>query len=294
MNWALAKQRDWRIILRIEDLDTPRVKDNADKQAIEMLKWLGIGWDEGPYYQLADLSAYREVLERLAEAGEIYRCKATRKDIKDAQSAPHGDEHELRYPRLNRPADGVVQKFDFSDDGSYAWRIKVGDDAIVFEDEYAGKQSINIDAITGDFVVASKAGLPAYQLAVVVDDHRQGVTHVVRGNDLISSAARQMWIYEKLGYEPLPKYIHLPLIIGEDGRRLAKRHGDTRLVSYKHEGVRAEKIIGLVAKWCGMTGEECVEMSGAEFAQGLELRKIPKADTVFTAAEQEWLVRGCG
>lgn len=287
VNWAIARQRGWRIILRIEDLDTPRVKDNADIQAIEMLKWLGMDWDEGPFYQLDDLSPYRNALKYLADEAQIYQCPATRSEIRDAQSAPHGDQHELRYPGLYRPPAGTVQPFAFSEDDSFAWRVRVEDEPIAFEDEYAGEQSHNIDQITGDFIVASKAGLPSYQLAVVVDDHRQGVTHVVRGADLLSSAARQLWLYRLLNYDPKPNYVHLPLIIGQDGRRLAKRHGDTRLVHYRDSGIRPERIIGLIGKWCGFGERE--ELTAEAFKNQLELAKIPNHETTFTEDDEQWL-----
>lgn len=298
VNWALARQRGWEIVLRIEDLDGPRIKAGADRDAIEMLRWLGIDWDEGPTYQLADLSRYRAALEQLSNAGLIYPCRCTRSEVASAQSAPHGN-GEMRYPGTCRPTDcrvrppggtecakGTNQPWDT------CWRMIAPDGPMTFRDGFAGERSINVQQTVGDFVVATKAGLPAYQLAVVVDDAAQRVTHIVRGDDLLNSTPRQMLLYDALGFSPRPSYIHLPLVIGEDGRRLAKRHGDTRLAEYRRRGVRPERVIGLLAEWCGMA--ERREMDAAEFARGFDVNKMPHGPVTFTGADDRWLMEGGG
>ena len=253
LNWALARQRGQRVLLRIEDLDGPRIKRGTDRLAMDTLAWLGIDWDEGPIYQSSDLEPYRQALEGLRERGLIYPCDATRKEIEAAQSAPHRDEHELRYPGTNRPE--AVQSLEelpplLSED-EHAWRVIVSEGSIDFVDELHGQQAIDVQQQVGDFVVASKAGMPAYQLAVVVDDARQGVTDVVRGDDLLNSTARQVLLQRLLGLGEPPRYCHVPLVVGEDGRRLAKRHGDTRLAKYRESGVAPERVVGLLAKWSG-------------------------------------------
>ena len=292
INWALARQRGWRILLRIEDLDGPRIKRGADQQAIQVLEWLGIDWDAGPFYQLADLSPYEAALQRLAETGATYPCLCTRSEIAEAQSAPHGAS-EPRYPGTCRPERGLSSEPQVSSRESQAcrcWRMIVPDRAVGFADEFAGKQSINVQQTVGDFVVGTKAGLPAYQLAVVVDDARQGVTHIVRGDDLLASTPRQLLLYEALDLHPRPVYIHVPLVIGEDGRRLAKRHGDTRLTSYRERGVAAERIIGLLAQWCGLGPRR--EMNASEFAERFELDRLPRNAAVFCPRDEQWLLHG--
>jgi glutamyl-tRNA synthetase len=192
---------------------------------------------------------------------------------------------------------------------------------VEFDDEFKGPQSIDPSASVGDFVVWTRRGQPSYQLAVVVDDARQGVTHVVRGDDLLDSAARQLVLYRALSephaeawgpvapatgsadlsephtksWGPVapatgsaePSYLHLPLVRGSDGKRLAKRHGDTRLDSYRAAGVPAERIVGLVASWCGLGPPR--PMTAAEFAAGLRLDKVPPHDIVFTREHHAWL-----
>ena len=289
VNWALARQRGWQIVLRIEDLDGPRIKAGATEQAISLLEWLGLDWDEGPFFQLHDQSAYQAALKQLAEMGAIYPCRCTRKQLEAASlSAPHGHEHDLRYPGNCRPPE--VEPVDQTLLGAegVAWRIRVSDPPTVFEDAFAGNQEFNIQQTVGDFLVATKAGLTSYQLAVVVDDARQGVDQVVRGDDLLASTPRQMLLYERLQLGPPPTYTHLPLVIGKDGRRLAKRHGDSRLTHYCEQGVSTERVIGLLAEWCGLGPRR--EMPTGEFLDQFELQEISPEPIVFTAADDAWLL----
>ncbi|MHB1156319.1 MAG: tRNA glutamyl-Q(34) synthetase GluQRS [Phycisphaerales bacterium] len=319
INWTLARQRGWKIALRIDDLDSPRVKRGADQQAIADLRWLGIDWDSGPTYQLAELPRYRAALEQLANRGLIYPCRCTRGEIAAARSAPHGDEHELRYPGTCRPAEGAVhtpsplqgegwgegRSLECGESNAHpphptspplggeeqSWRVIVPDEPIAFDDAVHGRVETNVQQVVGDFVVATKQGLPAYQLAVVIDDALAGVTQVVRGDDLLGSTARQLLLYRLLERGPTPAYCHLPLVIGEDGRRLAKRHGDTRLSYYRRLGVPPERIIGLLAGW-SMPMTERRGMTAEEFAARFDLSKLPRQPVVFTAADDQWLREG--
>jgi glutamyl-tRNA synthetase len=292
-NWALARRRRWEIVLRIEDLDGPRLKAGAAAEAIDVLQWLGLDWDEGPHYQRGDLSPYRAALERLAAQGDIYPCRCTRRDIEAAAlSAPHGDEHELRYPGTCRPAEREPVSPEQLDDPGVAWRLRVPEGTTAFVDEFAGRHEHDMQATSGDFLVATKEGLPSYQLAVVVDDARQEVDRVVRGDDLLGSTHRQLLLQERLRLKPPPQYFHLPLVVGEDGRRLAKRHGDSRISHYRAQGVSAERIIGLLAEWCGVGRRQ--ELSAAAFLRDFQLERVPSTPVVFAAADDAWLVGGVG
>lgn len=295
VNWALAKQRGWKIVLRIEDLDGPRIKGEADKLAIDLLAWLGMDWDEGPHYQAQDLTPYHAALCKLLEHRAIYPCTCTRKDLQEAQSAPHDNGHELRYPGTCRPAENDSCDLGCDDilrDSHQAWRVIVPEGDITFEDQLHGPQSIDVHQQVGDFIVASKAGLPAYQLAVVIDDARQCVTQVVRGDDLIRSTARQLLLYRLLGLQPEPTYTHLPLVLGQDGRRLAKRHGDTRLDTYRQRGVRPERLVGLLAFWSGITTDR-TEMETHTFAQAFDPGKLGLEPVTFTKEDEAWLLADC-
>ncbi len=291
INWALARQNGWRIVLRIEDIDTPRTKPGADAEIIAILEWLGLNWDDGPYYQLQNLEPCRNALDTLIGKDLVYPCACTRKDIEQAGSAPHRDDHELRYPGTCR--DRHI-KIDRHSDQKSAWRLKVPDEDLTFIDEVRGVQTFNVQQQVGDFVVATKAGLPAYQLAVVVDDARQHINHIVRGDDLISSTARQLWLYRMLELEgdpqhhAIPRYWHLPLVCGPDGRRLAKRHGDTRIDQYRRRGVAPERIIGLIAYWSGAVPSR-TDMTAKEFVSSFDITKLPMHPITYSATDESRL-----
>jgi glutamyl-tRNA synthetase len=293
VNWALARQQGWKVLMRIDDLDGPRVKAEADRQALGDLAWLGLEWDGPPTWQRADTAPYDAALAALQRRGLIYPCNCTRSQIKQAVSAPHGDEHELRYPGTCRPKPPmpqatVPQSKIKTQESKMALRLLVPDEDVHFQDELCGPQRVNVQQQVGDFVVATKIGLPAYQLAVVVDDARQNVTEVVRGDDLLRSSARQALLYRLLELDPLPRYWHLPLVLGPDGRRLAKRHGDTRLAYYREQGVPPHRIVGLLAFWSGVQGRR-EPMDTAQFRERFRIDRLPEAPVTFTKEDHEWL-----
>ena len=316
VTWALARKLGWRMILRMEDLDVGRVRPGAADEAIAVLRWLGLDWDEGPFVQSDDLSPYRGALEQLRTKGLLYPCHATRKEIEQAASAPHASDQETRYPGINRPtpapqstpgtapgstpestpgslaAASSVGPDDVLADDGFAWRVIVPDGPVDFVDELLGAQSIDVQAQVGDFALATKAGLPAYQLAVVVDDARQGVTDVVRGEDLISSTPRQMLLYRMLGLENdpgVPRYWHLPLVRGMDGLRMAKRDDSVRLTTYLEAGVPGERVLGLFSKWAGLS-EEREPMSIQTFTTRLNPHAIRYDSPRFTEEDERWLM----
>jgi glutamyl-tRNA synthetase len=290
INWALARQSGWRIVLRIEDLDTPRVKPGVVELTIDLLSWLGMDWDEGPYIQSHDPGPYLAAMETLASRSRVYPSSLTRTQIEAAASAPQEGSHEVLYPASLRPSE-LTPVFD---DASPSWRLIVPDEPVAFDDAFAGKQEHFPSRTIGDFVVwtrrdPKRPGQPAYQLAVVVDDHRQGVTQIVRGDDLLDSAARQILLYRALGLAPEPSYTHLPLVRGQDGRRLAKRHGDTRLDAYRLRAVTPQRIIGLIAHWSGVTKGRPRPMDAQEFREAFNLRTMSTGPVTFTAEDDAWL-----
>lgn len=292
INWAVARRAGWRIVMRIEDLDGPRNKPGADRDALETLAWLGLDWDGGPLRQTDDLAPYTDAMRSLAARGLVYPCELTRSQIEAAASAPQQDRPaegpgslpaEVRFPPELRPRERPAT----FNDPAQSWRMVVPDIEVAFDDDFAGPQCRCPARTVGDVVVWTKRAEPAYQLAVVVDDHRQGVTRVVRGDDLLDSAARQLLIYRALGYAPEPRHMHLPLVVGTDGRRLAKRHGDSRLAHYRERGVRPERIVGLLAGWCGLAR---AEMTAAQFAAALDVATIPRSPITFTPEDDAWLL----
>lgn len=293
VNWALARRRGWKVVLRIEDLDGPRVKKGAGDAIAETLRWLGMDWDEGPLVQSEDREPYRKAMRVLAGRALAYPSALTRGEIEGAGSAPQEGVRESMFPAELRPE---LKEREFEGEGeggneAQNWRLVVGPEPVRFADRFMGAQEFEPAKTIGDFVVWTKRGTPAYQLAVVVDDHRQGVTQVVRGNDLLDSVARQLLLYRALGCIPEPKYTHLPLIRGGDGKRLAKRHGDTRIEYYRRLGVPPERVIGLAGFWSGITGRR--EALGAgEFVERFCLDTMSREDVIFGPEDDAWLRHG--
>src|SRR5947209_9121437 len=251
--WLSARSRNGTVLMRIEDIDSPRVKAGAAEQACDDLRWLGLDWDGDPVVQTRRLPRYRAALRRLQESEVVYPCTCTRSDVERAASAPHLDHEGPAYPGTcagRRAADARALG-----DLPYCWRFRVPAAAPAFVDGFRGPTRVDLHRAGGDFVVwkaprPGVPGTPAYQLAVVVDDADQGVTDVVRGDDLVPSTPRQLLLYRALGLTP-PRFSHVPLVVGPDGRRLAKRHGDTRLSALRQGGIRAEALLGLLAWSCG-------------------------------------------
>lgn len=287
ITWSLARAAGWRIVLRIEDLDGPRIKTGAAAAAIETLAWLGIDWDEGPITQSDDLSPYRDAMALLAGRGAAFACDLSRAELESAASAPNaGDPAEPRFPPELRPTLGP-RSFAA---GETNWRLVVEDEPVAFDDALLGAVVTNPGRSVGDFVIWTKRGVPAYQLAVAVDDARHRVTHVVRGDDLADSTGRQLLVYRALGLTAPRFWMHLPLVVGPDGRRLAKRHGDTRIDHYRARGVPADRLIGLLAWWSG-AAQAREPMPAAEFAARLRTATIPRTPVQFSAEDDAWLLR---
>jgi glutamyl-tRNA synthetase len=279
--WLAARSRGAALALRIEDIDSPRIKPGAAEQAAADLRWLGLDWDGEPVVQTPRLPFYEAALDRLRRAEAVYPCTCTRSDIAAAASAPHAEHEGPVYPgtcagRSAADADALAAA-----GRAFAWRFRVTDSP-AFTDAYVGPTHIDLNQTGGDFVVWKSAGTPAYQLAVVVDDADMGITEVVRGDDLLPSTPRQLLLYRALGWEP-PRFAHVPLVVGEDGRRLAKRHGDTRLGTLRTAGVRPEALVGLLAWSCGWQ-ERPEPTTPRELLGRYRLDAIPRRPFVLTGA----------
>ena len=285
VNWLLARQQGLKILLRIEDMDGPRIKPEFAKQAIEDLHWLGIDWDVGPIYQSSHILNFKSAIDELIDAGLAYPCICTRKEVETAASAPHAEDGSAIYPGTCRGRfNSIAHAAEFAG-RSPAIRFAVLDETIEWTDLFAGPQHCNAPTQLGDFVIAKADGTPAYQLAVVVDDIAGNVTHVVRGDDLLDSTPRQILLYRALGKsDRISVYYHLPLVIGTDGRRLAKRHGDTRLSTLRESGVPAAQVLKLLAKWCGThsTNPKTAEDLLVDFS----IANIPPQPIVFDSVKE--------
>lgn len=270
--WLRARSQGGKVIFRMEDLDHPKDKPGAAAQAVEDLKWLGFDWD-AEYVQSERKPLYRSALEFLrkrtvASAHDsvirpldhsaisplVYPCVCSRRDVEAAQSAPHAGE-QLHYPgtcrgRFATWAEACAVK------AVPCWRFRVPDGTVVrFVDAFAGPYAQDVAATLGDFPLARDEGGAGYTLACAVDDLLMGVTEVVRGDDLLPATPAQILLAEALApwaqAKTPPAYLHVPLVVGADGKRLAKRHGDTRVAAFRAAGWRPEEILGRLAASCG-------------------------------------------
>jgi glutamyl-tRNA synthetase len=288
VNWWMARQRGWRVILRIEDLDGPRVKAGADREAMDDLRWLGVDWDEGPVYQSSRAEVYRAAVRRLVESGRAYACVCTRREVELSASAPHAEDGAAVYPGTCRGRFNSIEEAEAASGRTPATRFAVPAGPIELADAFRGPCRFDPAKELGDFVIMKADGTAAYQLAVVVDDADMGVTDIVRGDDLVDSTPRQMLLYRALGIaEQAPAYCHLPLVVGADGRRLAKRHGDTRLSHYRKLGVPPERVVALMARWCGIEAGE--QASAKDLIDRFDIGRMPKGQIVFTDSDDRFL-----
>lgn len=244
-SWVLARARGGRVLLRVEDLDPPRVVAGAAARIAEDLAWLGLDWDEGPVFQSGRAAAYDAAIATLSARGLVYPCDCSRQEIARVASAPHAGEESI-YPGICRDLD-PARPFKRSP----ALRVRVPDREVSFDDSWTGTFRQHLARDVGDFVLRRGDGVTAYQLAVAVDDAQMGVTDVVRGVDLLGSTPRQIWLLEVLGL-PSPRYAHVPLVVAADGARLAKRTRGASVRELRAAGFSAEEIVGELAFGLGL------------------------------------------
>ena len=286
--WLSVRQQCGTLLMRIEDIDSPRVKPWARDLTLYDLHWLGLDWDWGPdvggphtsYVQTERTDRYRNVLQQLIDADAVYPCYCTRREVAEAASAPHEPAlfvfpamEGAIYPGTCRMRDSQASQAEF------AWRWRFDSGEVSWTDEVLGQQLANPERQLGDFVIGKSDGTPAYQLAVVVDDYDMGVTEIVRGSDLVPSTYRQLAILRHLGWRE-PKYCHVPLIVGRDGRRLAKRHGDTRLSYLRERGIKPQILVGYLAWTLGLLVAP-KEIEAKELIGKLDWKRVSSDPTVF-------------
>ena len=276
----------------MEDLDGPRTKPGADKQAIEELTWLGLQWDGDIMVQSARSKIYESALKSLAAEHTAYPCTCSRKEIEAAASAPTTEdffgEKQVVYQGTCRGRYKTASHAQHRTDRPAAWRVRVRDKPIEFIDGFAGEQSFNLLETCGDFVVYRSLGLAAYQLAVTVDDHDSGVDVVVRGDDLLLSAAMQIHLRRLLGLVDKVEYWHLPLVVGTDGRKLAKRHGDTKISTYIEAGATPQRMLGLLGFWSGVLDKR-EEIDIETLIEKFDIAKVPRDPIVFSPDDDAFL-----
>lgn len=259
--WLGARAAGGRLVLRMEDIDPERSRPEFAAAIIRDLRWLGLDWDEGPdlggafgpYVQSQRSHHYEAALAELEAAGRAYPCFCTRKELRQLASAPHAGDGSRVYPGTCR-ALTAEERARLAKERRPALRlncVQAGGGAIAFHDRIAGRQELTLTECGGDFALRRSDGVVAYQLAVVLDDAAMGVTQVVRGDDILASTPRQIFLQRLLGL-PEPEYAHLPLVLDHEGERLAKRHNALTLDALRGLGARPEAVVGYLAWRAGL------------------------------------------
>lgn len=269
--WLAVRSEDGTMLLRMEDLDTQRTKPENCQILRHDLTWLGLTYDAETPPQSTRTAVYREYLEQLREKGLLYPCYCTRAQLHSID-APHRSDGTYVYPGTCR---GLTAAEQAQFDRSPSWRVTVPDEIWSVQDKIQGYYQENLAKDCGDFVVCRSDGAFVYQLAVTVDDGESGVTQVVRGVDLLSSAPRQMYLQKLFGFSH-PEYAHVPLLVAPDGRRLSKRDKDMDL-GYLRQRLSAPALLGILAKASGLT-ETDAPISAQELIGEFSWDKLRKTD----------------
>ena len=271
-NWLYARQNNGTFILRIEDTDKVRSTEEATSAILGSMEWLGLDWDDGPYFQSQRSGIYEEFIERLISSGMAYHCHCTPEELeerrKEAMSKGLKPKYNGRCRDLNLgPAPGSVIRLKAPQKGDTGFKDLVKG-YITFDNE-------QLD----DLIIKRSDGSPTYHLAVVADDITMGITHVIRGDDHVNNTPRQIHIYQALG-EPLPQYIHVPMILGPDRTRLSKRHGATSVMAYKDMGYLPHALLNSLARLGWSHGDQ-EKFSIDELIDKFSIKNIGKSAGIF-------------
>ena len=268
LSWLWARQAGGQYLVRVEDIDRPRVRPGMAEQQLSELRWLDLDWDAPPMFQSLRTVTYDDALQRLS--GHTYECFCSRAEIA-AASAPQGDEGP-RYPGTCANLTSA-QRAERRRTRTPSIRLRVPEGPLTFADEIQGPQTFDTAELVGDFVLRRADGVFAYQLAVVVDDGAAGITQVLRGADLLASTARQILLHRLLG-QPEPRWTHAPLLLSETGERLSKRDKALSLSTLRKRGTDPRQIVAHLARLSGLEAPE--PCTPRQLIAGFSLSKIPR------------------
>ncbi len=273
-------------------MDGDRSRPEHVDAALRDLEWLGLDWDGEPRLQSAGLDRIRDAARTLHGRGRAYPCVCTRGDIRTAQSAPQEGVTEMRYPGTCRGRFETIEQATAGAGRSAGLRFRVPSGMVTIDDKYLGAGAFDVEAEAGDFLITRRDGTPAYQLAVVVDDLVDGVTEVVRGDDLLPSAARQKLLLNALG-APSPHYFHVPLVRDAEGRRLAKREDDLSLSELRAAGTDPRAVVGWVAMCSGVleSRQDEARITAASAVPVFSMARVPRRSVRLTEATLQALRR---
>lgn len=280
-SWLYSRKHGGRFVLRIEDTDLERSTQESVNAILEGMTWLGLEYDEGPFYQTHRFERYKAVIQQLLDQGDAYYCYCSKEELEQLRNEQMANKEKPRYNGKCRETPGVsegvmpVIRFRNPDDGEVVVKDLVKGDIVVSNKEL------------DDLIIARSDGSPTYNLSVVVDDMDMGVTHVIRGDDHINNTPRQMNILKALG-APIPEYAHLPMILGADGARLSKRHGAVSVMQYRDEGYLPEALLNYLVRLGWSHGDQEI-FSLDELVQLFDLSACNRAPSAFNTDKLIWL-----
>lgn len=287
-NYLFARQHQGVFRLRIEDTDRERSSDEMTRQIFEGLEWLGLNWDGEVIYQGANAQRHRQLAEKLLTEGKAYRCFCTKEELEEKRKQAQKRKETYRYDGTCRYLTPEQIQENLAAGKPFSIRFRVPETGeTAWNDGVFGHISVRNDEF-GDLIIVRSDGSPVYQLAVVVDDHDMGITHVIRGADHISNTAKQILLYQAFGW-PVPQFAHLPLILGPDKKRLSKRHGAASVAEYRKMGVLPEALFNYLALLGWSPGDDREILSRQEIIASFSLDHISKQNAIFDQTKLEWL-----
>jgi glutamyl-tRNA synthetase len=286
-SWAFARKHGGKFVLRIEDTDLERSTEASVRTILDAMRWLGLDWDEGPFFQMQRLARYKEVADRLIEQDKAYRCWATKDELDAMREQQRARGEKPRYDGRWRPERARAAGLVAPDDHPPVVRFRNPDDGdVVFHDLVKGSIAVS-NAELDDLVLLRADGVPTYNFGVVVDDLDMHITDVIRGDDHVNNTPRQVNIFKALGAD-LPRFAHVPMILGSDGERLSKRHGAVSVMQYETDGYLPEALVNYLARLGWSHGDEEV-FSAAQFVQWFDLAHVSRSAAQFNPEKLRWL-----
>jgi glutamyl-tRNA synthetase len=286
-NWLYARKNGGVFVLRIEDTDRQRSTDEVVQAILDGMDWLGLEPDEGPFFQSREGERHVADAHRLLEDGKAYRCFCDPGTLKKARQATEKGGRQFVYPRTCRGLSSDEAESRAAAGEAFAVRFRVPEGRVEWDDRVHGTTGFDADLLE-DFVIVRSDGTPTYMLSVVSDDAAMGITDVIRGDDHLSNTPKQILLYEALGHE-VPRFAHLPLILGEDKKRLSKRHGAVSVLEYRDAGYLADAMFNFLALLGWSPGDDREKLSRDELVEAFNFAGVGKAGAVFDLRKLEWL-----
>ncbi len=280
-SWLYARKHGGRFVLRIEDTDRERSSEESVQEILDGMSWLGLDYDEGPYFQTQRMNRYQEVIDQLLDAGKAYHCYCTREELDEMreQQRARGDKprYDGRCRHRSQPPQDIppVVRFKNPLDGN-----------VVIDDLVKGRITISNNELD-DLIIARSDGTPTYNFTVVVDDMDMQITHVIRGDDHVNNTPRQINILKALGVEP-PRYAHVPMILGEDGKRLSKRHGAVSVMQYRDDGYLPQALVNYLMRLGWSHGDQEI-FTRQEMIDLFDISSVQRGSAVFNPEKLLWL-----